>query len=92
MELESVKNGKEYMIMMFTMIWANLTRKLLWLVQFLGDQAPCLILEGEEPAENQLAKVSFQTLLILLFTCDSKDFGIVAELYFVIMYMNRSKE
>jgi len=57
MEKESARNGKEYMIMMSTMIWVMLTRTLVWLVLLLEDLAPSLTLEGGEPAGKQLVKV-----------------------------------
>jgi hypothetical protein len=62
MEKESAKNGKESMIMMSTMIWVTPTQKLPWLVQFLEETAPCLILEEAEQAEKQLKKVKTYVL------------------------------
>jgi hypothetical protein len=103
MEQESAKNGKEYMIMMSTMIWVSLTRNLNWLVKFLGDRAISLTLEGEEPAEEKLKQVRLQTLVPyfglnmcflvdpdVYLAYDSKDFGIVSKTYIVIVYVNRS--
>lgn len=57
MEQENAKNGKGSMIMMSTMIWVSLIKKLAWLVQFLEETAVCLTHEGGDLEENQLGKV-----------------------------------
>lgn len=64
MERESVKNGIEFMIMMFTMIWVSLIRAKVTLVQFWDDLVIILILVEEERGENLLQQVMFLPLCL----------------------------
>lgn len=62
MEQENVRNVTEFMITMFTMIWANPTAVKTLLAQFLEDLSLIPTLEEEEPEENPQKKVSLLLL------------------------------
>lgn len=59
MEQENVRNVTEFMITMFTMIWANPTAVKTLLAQFLEDLSLIPTLEEEELVENLPKKVTF---------------------------------